>query len=186
MGKNVTQNLVPLKICVLTVSDTRTTETDTSGDLLINNLLAAQHELHERKIVVDDIYQIRAALSHWIADDVTQVVLVTGGTGFTARDSTPEAVKPLLDSVVDGFGEMFRQISLEQIGTSTIQSRALAGMANNTLIFCLPGSNNACKTAWDHIIESQIDSRHSPCNFVPHLKNIDMAACISREQLAES
>jgi len=182
MSKNVTQTQVPLQISVLTVSDTRTVDNDTSGALLIESLQEEGHHLHERKIVIDDIYQIRAALSAWVADSTTQVVLITGGTGFTARDSTPEAVKPLLDSVVDGFGEMFRQISLEQIGTSTIQSRALAGMANNTLIFCLPGSNNACKTAWDQIIVSQIDSRHSPCNFVPHLKNIDIAECISREQ----
>lgn len=182
MSKNITQTQVPLKISVLTVSDTRNESNDTSGSYLIDSLTNEGHQLHERKIVIDDIYQIRAALSSWIADDATQVILVTGGTGFTARDSTPEAVKPLLDSVVDGFGEMFRQISLEQIGTSTIQSRALAGMANNTLVFCLPGSNNACKTAWEHIIVSQIDSRHSPCNFVPHLKNIDIAECISREQ----
>lgn len=185
MSKQCTQTLIPLKISVLTVSDTRSIETDTSGDFLIESLKEAGHELCHREIVIDDVYQIRAALSKWIADEETQVILITGGTGFTARDSTPEAVTPLLDKTVDGFGEMFRQISLGQVGTSTIQSRALAGMANRTLLFCLPGSNNACKTAWDSIIVSQIDSRHRPCNFVPQLKNIDIDACISRETAEE-
>lgn len=185
MSKQCTQSLIPLNIGVLTVSDTRQIETDSSGQLLSDSLREAGHQLCNREIVVDDIYKIRAALSSWIADEQTQVVLITGGTGFTARDSTPEAVTPLLDKLVDGFGEMFRQISLEQVGTSTIQSRALAGLANRTLIFCLPGSNNACKTAWDNIIVSQIDSRHRPCNFVPQLKNIDIDACISREQAQE-
>lgn len=185
MSKQCTQSLIPLKIGVLTVSDTRSAETDTSGQYLASSIEEAGHSLCNREIVIDDIYQIRASLSRWIADSETQVILITGGTGFTARDSTPEAVTPLLDKLVDGFGEMFRQISLEQVGTSTIQSRALAGMANHTLIFCLPGSNNACKTAWDNIIASQIDSRHRPCNFVPQLKNIDIEACISRELTAE-
>lgn len=185
MSKQCTQSLIPLKISVLTVSDTRSAETDTSGQYLTESLQEAGHTLCHREIVIDDVYQIRASLSRWIADKETQVILITGGTGFTSRDSTPEAVTPLLDKLVDGFGEMFRQISLEQVGTSTIQSRALAGMANHTLIFCLPGSNNACKTAWDNIIVSQIDSRHRPCNFVPQLKNIDIEACISRELAAE-
>ena len=185
MSKQCTQTLIPLKISVLTVSDTRSIETDTSGDFLIESLKEAGHELCHREIVIDDVYQIRAALSKWIADEETQVILITGGTGFTARDSTPEAVTPLLDKTGDGFGEMVRQISLGQVGTSTIQSRALAGMANRTLLFCLPGSNNACKTAWDSIIVSQIDSRHRPCNFVPQLKNIDIDACISRETAEE-
>lgn len=185
MGKQITQTLVPLSISVLTVSDTRTFENDTSGQYLCNSLEEAGHLLGKRSIVKDDIYQIRAQLSAWIADEESQVVLITGGTGFTSRDSTPEAVTPLLDKLVDGFGEMFRQLSLEQVGTSTIQSRALAGMANKTLIFCLPGSNNACRTAWENIIVSQIDSRHSPCNFVPQLKNVDIEACISRELLED-
>lgn len=182
MGKNVTQETIPLNIAVLTVSDTRTEENDTSGHYLVDSLQHAGHKLANKKIVIDDVYRIRAALSNWIADDDTQVILITGGTGFTGRDSTPEAVKPLLDKTVDGFGELFRQISLTQVGTSTIQSRALAGMANKTLIFCLPGSTNACKTAWIEIINSQIDSRQGPCNFVPQLKGIDMAACIDREK----
>lgn len=182
MGHNVTQETIPLNIAVLTVSDTRTEENDTSGHYLADSLKQAGHNLSDKKIVIDDIYKIRAELSNWIASDNTQVVLVTGGTGFTGRDSTPEAVTPLMDKIVDGFGELFRQISLNQIGTSTIQSRALAGMANKTLIFCLPGSTNACKTAWIEIISSQIDSRQGPCNFVPQLKGINISACIDREK----
>jgi molybdenum cofactor biosynthesis protein B len=182
MGHNVSQKTIPLNIAVLTVSDTRDESNDTSGQLLVERLKEAGHVLADKKIVIDDIYKIRAHLSQWIADDETHVVLITGGTGFTSRDSTPEAVAPILDKVVDGFGELFRQISLNQIGTSTIQSRALAGMANKTLIFCLPGSTNACRTAWDEIISSQVDSRQGPCNFVPQLKNIDFAACIDREK----
>tara|TARA_R110001599_G_scaffold91484_1_gene240407 strand:+ start:2133 stop:2684 length:552 start_codon:yes stop_codon:yes gene_type:complete len=182
MGHNVSQQTIPLNIAVLTVSDTRDESNDTSGQLLVERLKGAGHTLADKKIVIDDIYKIRAHLSKWIADNDTHVVLITGGTGFTSRDSTPEAVTPILDKVVDGFGELFRQISLDQIGTSTIQSRALAGMANKTLIFCLPGSTNACRTAWDEIISSQIDSRQGPCNFVPQLKNIDFAACIDREK----
>lgn len=181
MGHNVSQETIPLNIAVLTVSDTRDESNDTSGQLLVDRLKEAGHNLADKKIVIDDIYKIRAHLSQWIASDDTHVVLITGGTGFTTRDSTPEAVTPILDKIVDGFGELFRQISLNQIGTSTIQSRALAGMANKTLIFCLPGSTNACRTAWDEIISSQIDSRQGPCNFVPQLKNIDFAACIDRE-----
>jgi molybdenum cofactor biosynthesis protein B len=181
MGKNISQELIPLNIAVLTVSDTRTEETDSSGQYLAEQLQQTGHVLSGKKIVIDNIYDIRAALSNWIADHSTQVILVTGGTGFTSRDSTPEAVKPILDKTVDGFGEMFRQLSLAQVGTSTIQSRALAGISNKTLIFCLPGSNNACRTAWEQIIVSQIDSRHSPCNFVAQLKGIDFEECLSRE-----
>lgn len=169
MGHTKSDQFSPLNIAVLTVSDTRTLATDTSGDALIDGITTAGHTLVDRALEIDDIYQIRARLSHWIADQKTQVVLITGGTGFTGRDSTPEAVLPLLDKTVDGFGELFRQISFEQIGTSTIQSRALAGLANKTLIFCIPGSTNACKTAWSAIIEPQLDSRTRPCNFVQHL-----------------
>lgn len=182
MGHNVSQQTIPLNIAVLTVSDTRDESNDTSGQLLVERLTEAGHSLSDRAIVIDDIYRIRARLSQWIADETTHVVLITGGTGFTSRDSTPEAVTPLLDKVVDGFGELFRQVSLSQIGTSTIQSRALAGMANKTLIFCLPGSTNACRTAWDEIISSQVDSRQGPCNFVPQLKGINFAACLDREK----
>ena len=177
MGQHTESELKPLNIAVLTVSDTRTLDTDTSGQLLIDKAISAGHTLVERAIVIDDIYQIRAQASQWIASAAVQVILVTGGTGFTSRDSTPEAMSPLFDKAVEGFGELFRHISFAQIGTSTIQSRALAGLANNTLIFCLPGSNNACRTAWDEIINAQLDARQGPCNFVPHLVNIERGAC---------
>ena len=162
-------NFTPLNICILTVSDTRTLATDTSGQKLQDMLTAAGHKLHARDLVIDDIYQIRAVLSNWIVDKAAQVVLITGGTGFAGRDSTVEAVTPLFDKTVVGFGELFRQISFDEIGTSTIQSRATAGFANRTLIFCLPGSTGACTTAWEKIIQQQLDSRHKPCNFVAQL-----------------
>ncbi len=157
---------VSLNVSVLTVSDTRTEETDTSGHALVDRLKEAGHQLYAKAIVKDDVYQIRSILSQWVADSQTHVVLVTGGTGFTSRDSTPEAVTPLFDKVVEGYGELFRQKSALDIGSSTIQSRAVAGIANNTVIFCMPGSPNACKTAWDEIILEQLDARHRPCNFV--------------------
>ena len=159
-----------LNIAVLTVSDTRTAENDTSGDFLCEALGAAGHSLAERRIVIDDIYQMRAAVSVWIADAAVEVVLVTGGTGFTTRDSTPEAITPLLDSEVIGFGELFRKLSFEEIGTSTVQSRALAGLANNTMVFCMPGSTGACKTAWNGILLEQLDINFRPCNFAELLK----------------
>lgn len=155
----------PLSICVLTVSDTRTPDTDTSGDLLATRLQEAGHALAGRAIVADDIYRLRAQLSTWIADPEVQVVLLTGGTGFSHRDSTPEAVRPLLDKTIDGFGELFRHQSWHEIGSSTIQSRALAGLANGTLVICLPGSTGACRTGWE-LIAPQLDSRYRPCNFV--------------------
>ncbi len=172
------QSFVPLNIAVLTVSDTRSLDTDTSGQLLVEKLLAAGHRLAERVLLKDDIYRIRAQVAHWIAEDRVQVVLITGGTGFTARDSTPEAVLCLLDKQVDGFGELFRQISVADIGTSSVQSRALAGLANATLVCCMPGSTNACRTAWDGILAEQLDACHRPCNFVAHLKQA--APCESR------
>lgn len=158
-----------LNIAVLTVSDTRTLENDTSGNYLCEALTAAGHQLAERRIVIDDIYQIRALVSTWIAADDIHCVLITGGTGFSGRDSTPEAVAPLFDKTVDGFGEVFRQISFQDIGTSTIQSRALAGLANQTLIACMPGSTNACRTAWEGILLQQLDADWKPCNFVKTL-----------------
>lgn len=170
MSKHADSVFVPLNIAVLTVSDTRTLDTDTSGGLLVERLQAAGHNLAARVLLKDDLYRIRAQVAQWIAEDEVQVVLITGGTGFTGRDSTPEAVACLLDKQVDGFGELFRQISLPDIGTSTIQSRALAGLANGTLVCCLPGSTNACRTGWDGILASQLDARHRPCNFVAHLK----------------
>lgn len=160
----------PLNICILTVSDTRNLETDTSGQKLQDLLTAAGHHLYARNLVIDDIYQIRAVISQWIADKQAQVVLITGGTGFAGRDSTTEAVTPLFDKTVVGFGELFRHVSYAEIGTSTIQSRATAGLANRTLIFCLPGSTGACTTAWNSIIVEQLDSRHKPCNFVGQVR----------------
>lgn len=161
-----TDGLTALPVAVLTVSDTRNDDTDTSGKYLVEALQCAGHTLADKQIVRDDIYQIRAVLSRWIADDAVKTVLVTGGTGFSSRDSTPEAVIPLFDKVIDGFGEIFRAYSLQEIGSSTIQSRAIAGLANNTVIFCMPGSTGACKTAWVNIIREQLDSAHRPCNFV--------------------
>ncbi|WPC73270.1 molybdenum cofactor biosynthesis protein B [Vibrio porteresiae] len=159
----------PANIAVLTVSDTRTEENDTSGQYFVEQLKDAGHHLADKKIVIDDIYQIRAVISQWIADENVQVVLITGGTGFTSRDSTPEAIKPLFDKEVEGFGELFRMISYEEIGTSTIQSRAVAGFANHTVIFGMPGSTSACRTGWTKIIKDQLDATHRPCNFMPHL-----------------
>lgn len=155
-----------LNIAILTVSDTRTPETDKSGDTLHKGVEEAGHYAYERSIVKDDIYQIRATLSRWVADSAVHAVLITGGTGFTARDSTPEAVIPLFDKQIEGYGELFRALSFDEIGTSTIQSRTVAGVANRTVIFCMPGSTGACKTAWDKIIREQLDVRHRPCNFV--------------------
>lgn len=157
---------VPLKIAVLTVSDSRTEETDTSGKALVERLTRAGHRLADKAIVRDDIYKIREVVSRWIADDGVQAVITTGGTGVTGRDGTPEAVKPLLDKVLDGFGELFRMISYEEIKTSSLQSRAVAGVANGTYIFCLPGSSGACRTGWDKLIEAQLDFRTRPCNLV--------------------
>jgi len=180
MSKTFQSDFIPLNIAVLTVSDSRTEETDTSGQLLVERIKNAGHQLSDKKIVIDDKYRLRAVVSGWIADNQTQVVLVTGGTGFTERDTTPDALEPLFDQKIDGFGELFRHISWQQIGTSTVQSRATAGLANGTLIFCMPGSTNACRTAWDDIIVSQIDSQHKPCNFALRLKNNTPDTCASR------
>lgn len=155
-----------LNIAVLTVSDTRTEQNDTSGDYLAAAAQEVGHRIGARQIVIDDIYRIRAVLSQWIADPEINAVITTGGTGFSGRDSTPEAVSVLFDKSIEGFGELFRAISFEEIGTSTIQSRALAGLANNTVVFCLPGSTSACRTGWEKIIRAQLDSTQRPCNFV--------------------
>ena len=160
------RELIPLSIAVLTISDSRTEQDDKSGKLLVTRLEKAGHALCEKKIVRDDIYQIRATVSQWIANEMPQVIITTGGTGVTGRDGTPEAVKPLLDKEIEGFGEMFRVLSFETIGTSTLQSRATAGVANGTYIFCLPGSSGACADAWDKLINQQLDYRHRPCNLV--------------------
>jgi molybdenum cofactor biosynthesis protein B len=156
----------PLTIAVMTVSDTRTEANDTSGDTLVKLLTGAGHTLTEKRIVPDDIYQIRAVVSQWIAADSINAVITTGGTGITGRDSTPEAVKVLLDKEIEGFGEVFRAVSYEEIGTSTIASRALSGVANATYIFCLPGSTGACRTGWGKLISHQLDYRTRPCNLV--------------------
>ena len=158
------RHFIPLDIAVLTVSDTRTEENDTSGLTLVQRLREAGHRLADKRIVPDDIYIIRAVVSQWIADPAVQVAIVTGGTGVTGRDGTPEAVKILFDKTLDGFGETFRAISFQEIGTSTMQSRAVAGVANGTYIFCLPGSTGACRTGWDSLIKAQLDYRTRPCN----------------------
>ncbi len=159
-----------LGVAVLTVSDTRTEENDTSGQYLVASLQQEGHQLVDKQIVIDDIYNIRAVASQWIANSAVQAILITGGTGFTGRDSTPEAISVLFDKTVEGFGELFRYLSYDEIGTSTVQSRALAGLANETVIFCMPGSTGACQTAWGKIIREQLDSSYRPCNFVGVLK----------------
>lgn len=158
------REFVALDIAVLTVSDSRTEETDKSGRLLADRLQSSGHRLAEKRIVPDDVYAIRAVVARWIADRNVNAVITTGGTGVTGRDGTPEAVSPLLDKTIEGFGEVFRTISYEQIRTSTIQSRALAGVANGTYVFCVPGSSGACATAWDELISAQLDIRTRPCN----------------------
>jgi molybdenum cofactor biosynthesis protein B len=154
----------PLELCVLTVSDSRTLAEDTSGDYLVAALREAGHSLRERALLPDDKYRLRATVSAWIADEKVDGILVTGGTGFTGRDSTPEALLPLLDKPMPGFGEMFRVLSFEEIGTSTMQSRAFAGLANGTFLFCLPGSTSACRLGWEKLIRPQLDARTRPCN----------------------
>jgi molybdenum cofactor biosynthesis protein B len=170
---SASNSLVPLSLCVLTVSDSRTPADDTSGDYLVDALQAAGHRLADRALLPDDKYKLRARVSQWIADDAVDGILVTGGTGFTGRDSTPEALLPLLDKDMPGFGEVFRAISFEEIGTSSLQSRAFAGLANGTFLFALPGSTSACRTAWEKILREQLDARTRPCNLAtlrPRLK----------------
>ena len=166
-------NFISLQLCVLTVSDSRTLADDKSGDYLISALSDAGHGLVERALLPDDRYQLRALVSRWIAEAGVDGVLVTGGTGFTGRDSTPEALLPLLDKEMPGFGELFRALSFEEIGTSSLQSRAFAGLANGTFVFCLPGSTSACRTGWEKIIRAQLDASTRPCNLAtlrPRLK----------------
>ena len=167
------RELIPLNICVLTISDSRTEETDKSGKKLKELLELAGHICFEKQIVPDDIYQIRAVVSGWIAHEKVNAVITTGGTGITGRDGTPEAVSVLFDKIIEGFGETFRAISFQQIKTSTMQSRAIAGVANSTFVFTLPGSTGACITAWEELISHQLDYRTRPCNLVelmPRLK----------------
>lgn len=154
-----------LCVAALTISDSRSLADDKSGDLLANFIAADQHQLVDRALVRDDIYAIRAQVSQWIADAEVQVIITTGGTGFTGRDSTPEALLPLFDKQIEGFGELFRQLSYADIGTSTIQSRAVGGLANGTLIFSLPGSSGAVTLGWEKILHNQLDINFRPCNF---------------------
>ncbi len=166
MSNQTDRQFIPTRIAVLTVSDTRTESDDRSGDAIVSRVNDAGHVLHEKAIVKDDIYAIRAQTSQWIADPEVQIVITTGGTGVSGRDGTPEAVMPLLDKHLDGFGEMFRALSYDDIGTSTLQSRALAGVANGTYVFVLPGSPGAVKLAWEKLICHQLDYRTRPCNLV--------------------
>ena len=159
-------SFLALNIALMTVSDSRTEADDTAGKLLAERVVAAGHRLAEKIIVKDNIYLIREVMSRWIADPQINAIVTTGGTGLTGRDSTPEAVAPLFDKTIEGFGEVFRSISYDKIKTSTIQSRAIGGLANATPIFCLPGSPGACKDGWDGIIQHQLDIRHKPCNLV--------------------
>ena len=166
-------DLSSLSVALQTISDTRSIEEDKSGSILEQLAISAGHSVDDRQLVKDDIYKIRSKASQWIANQGIQVIITTGGTGFTGRDSTPEALEPLFDKKIDGFGELFRQISFEEIGSSTIQSRAVAGIANGTLIFSLPGSSNAVKTAWQEILKNQLDINFKPCNFaelIPRFK----------------
>jgi molybdenum cofactor biosynthesis protein B len=160
------RNFIPLNIAILVISDSRTDVDDFSGKTLVDQAIEAGHQVTEKKIVPDDIYQIRAVVSTWIAAENVNVIITTGGTGVTGRDGTPEAILPLLDKVLDGFGEIFRMLSYQDIKTSTIQSRAVAGVANGTYLFCLPGSSGACRTAWVALIKDQLDHRTRPCNLV--------------------
>jgi len=171
MGEN--RKFIPVGIAVLTVSDTRSVSDDKSGDILQKRIAKSGHKLIDRQIVTDDIPKIQTRLQSWIADEKIDVVITTGGTGFTGRDVTPEAIEPLFEKRMDGFSHLFHQISLKKIGISTIQSRATAGLAGTTFIFCLPGSPGACKDAWDGILSLQLDYRHMPCNFVEIMPRLD-------------
>ncbi|PQK81457.1 molybdenum cofactor biosynthesis protein B [Pantoea ananatis] len=171
MGKPASE-FQPLQLATLTVSDSRDASNDTSGDYLREAAAEAGHNVIDHAIVPDNLYRIRAIVSRWIASEDVQVVIVNGGTGFNLKNSTPEALLPLFDREIEGFGELFRMISYEDIGGSTLQSRAVAGLANQTLIFAVPGSTSACTSAWERIIAEQLDARTRPCNFVTHLKKL--------------
>lgn len=177
MSKLRTTEFFPLQLAVLTLSDSRTQADDSSGDCLQQLAEMAGHRVCERALLPHNRYQIRALVSEWIASDHIQVIILNGGTGFSAGNCTPEAIRPLFDTEVEGFGELFRQLSFADIGSSSLQSRALAGIANGTLIFAIPGSGGACRQAWEHLIAPQLDSRTGPCNFVAHIKNSPQPAC---------
>ncbi|MGY3895541.1 molybdenum cofactor biosynthesis protein B [Aeromonas enterica] len=168
MGQNMTA-FIPLKIAVLTVSDSRTNADDSSGDYLVTALTEEGHQLADRALCADNLFRVRAQVSDWIADEAVQVVIINGGTGFNEQNRVPEAVGVLFERTVQGFGELFRQLSFAEIKGSAMQSRALAGLANRTLIFCLPGSTGACQLGWEQLIREQLDARTKPCNFVTHL-----------------
>jgi molybdenum cofactor biosynthesis protein B len=172
-GIDPSKQFVPLKIAVLTVSDTRDLADDKSGATLVERIEKAGHALADRAIVTDDVEKIRARVKRWIADPAVDVVITTGGTGFTGRDVTPEAIEPLFEKRMDGFATLFLMVSHVKIGTSAIQTRATAGVAGATYIFCLPGSPGACKDAWDEILVHQLDYRYRPCNFVEIMPRLD-------------
>ena len=164
---------IPCKICILTISDSREEKNDESGDLLVNKLQKAGHTLYARSISIDEIDEITIKLKIWINDPDVNIIITTGGTGITKRDVTPEAISLISDKIIDGFGELFRMISYQKIGTSTLQSRAIACVSGNTYIFSVPGSPNACKDAWDEILKFQLDNRHKPCNFIELIPRLD-------------
>ena len=172
-GINESLTFIPVNIAVMTVSDTRTAKTDTSGDILAQRLTTAGHNLADRSIITDDKAEIAAQVQGWIDNPQIDVVISTGGTGLTGRDTTPEAIAPLFEKTIEGFSVIFHQVSFQSVGLSTLQSRALAGMAKNTFIFALPGSNGAVKDGWDQVISYQLDSRHRPCNLVELLPRLD-------------
>lgn len=180
MGQATSQSFIPLNIVLLTVSNTRSIEQDTAGKLLVKLIVESGHRIQERVISKANLYQVRAQVANWIASESVQVVLIAGGTGLTRDDITPRAIEGLFDKQINGFGELFRHVSYQQIGTSTLQSNALAGMANGTLVVAMPGSPKACETAWQHILVEQLDSRHGPCNFVAQLKQVSATQCGSR------
>lgn len=180
----IARQFYPLQLAVLTVSDSRTAENDSSGDLLCQLLTQAGHQLAERAVLPNNLYQLRALLSRWIASAEVQVILINGGTGYAADNCTVAAVTPLLDQTVPGFGELFRQLSWQQLGSAAMQSGALAGLANGTLVFAMPGSGSACTLAMQQLILPQLDGHTGPCNFIPHLKNSPASSCATAETRA--
>ncbi len=182
MGRVQINEIIPLNIALLTVSNSRTLDQDTAGDLLVKSITESGHKIHERRVNKANLYQIRALVANWIASESVQVVIISGGTGLTCDDLTPQAIEVLFDKKIVGFGELFRQVSFQQIGTSTLQSNAVAGLANGTLIAAVPGSPKACETAWCEILSEQLDARYGPCNFVAQLKQVQANSCETRSE----